>query len=119
VHVRVEHAFGALKGCFQSLRELQIPIHSAKDVQYAVNWVICCLILHNMIIQFEERRYGEKLVQRKESETWARNEIQVEVEHEPAGADINDGSPGQVFCHRLMNLILDSPLQPQAIQRDE
>ncbi|KIK73221.1 hypothetical protein PAXRUDRAFT_68297, partial [Paxillus rubicundulus Ve08.2h10] len=51
-----EHAFGALKGRFQSLRELRHSIHSAKDVQYTVNWVICCLILHNMIIRFEERR---------------------------------------------------------------
>ncbi|KIK73962.1 hypothetical protein PAXRUDRAFT_177025, partial [Paxillus rubicundulus Ve08.2h10] len=90
-----------------------------KDVQYTVNWVICCLIPHNMIIRFEERRYGEKSVQRKESETWARNEIQVVAETQPAGADMNDGSPGQVFCQTLMNLILDSPSQPGAIRQDE
>ncbi|KIK74626.1 hypothetical protein PAXRUDRAFT_175107, partial [Paxillus rubicundulus Ve08.2h10] len=116
----VEHAFGALKGWFQSLRELQLPVHSEKDLQYAVNWVICCLVLHNMIIQFEERLYGEKSPQRKESETWARNEVpHVEAENEPVVADMNDGSPGQAFRQRLMNLILNSPHQPRAIQRDK
>ncbi|KIK76956.1 hypothetical protein PAXRUDRAFT_168291 [Paxillus rubicundulus Ve08.2h10] len=116
VCVCVEHAFGALKGCFQSLQELWHSIHSTKDLQYAVNWVIFCLILHNMIIQFEEGWYGEKLVQRKELETWARTEIQVETETELAEANMNDSSPGQVFCQTFMNILLYSPSQPEEIQ---
>ncbi|KIK76855.1 hypothetical protein PAXRUDRAFT_168574, partial [Paxillus rubicundulus Ve08.2h10] len=69
------------------------PVHSEKDLQYVVNWVICYLVLHNMIIQFEERLYRVKLPQRKKSETWARNEVpHVEAENEPVGADMNDGS---------------------------
>ncbi|KIJ61941.1 hypothetical protein HYDPIDRAFT_77016, partial [Hydnomerulius pinastri MD-312] len=55
VRVRVEHAFGALKGRFQSLRELRLQMRTMKDMKIAVHWVQCCIILHNMIIRFEER----------------------------------------------------------------
>ncbi|KAF8545964.1 hypothetical protein OG21DRAFT_1479735 [Imleria badia] len=54
VCVCVEHAFAALKGRFQSLQELHIRIQSPGDMTYTVHWVQCCIILHNMIIQFEE-----------------------------------------------------------------
>ncbi|KAG2055851.1 hypothetical protein BDR06DRAFT_1044727 [Suillus hirtellus] len=36
-----------------SLRELCINIQTEKDLQVAVHWIKCCLILHNMIICFE------------------------------------------------------------------
>ncbi|KIK82466.1 hypothetical protein PAXRUDRAFT_77190, partial [Paxillus rubicundulus Ve08.2h10] len=52
--VHVEHAFAALKGCFQSLHELRHPVGNEKELQYVIHWVNCCLILHNMIIRFEE-----------------------------------------------------------------
>ncbi|KIK74613.1 hypothetical protein PAXRUDRAFT_94559, partial [Paxillus rubicundulus Ve08.2h10] len=58
IHVWVEHTFAALKGCFQSLQELRHPIQDEEELQYVIHWVNCCLILHNMVIQFEERRYG-------------------------------------------------------------
>ncbi|KIK90913.1 hypothetical protein PAXRUDRAFT_150852, partial [Paxillus rubicundulus Ve08.2h10] len=102
-----------------SLQELQLPVHSAKYMQYAVNWVVCCLVLHNMMIQFEARQYGEKSVQRKDSEMWEMNELpHMEEANEQAGANVNDGSPGQVFHQRLMDLILDSSDQPRAICQD-
>jgi len=53
---RVEHAFAALKGRFQSLQDLRQNINSADDLQAAVHWIQYCLILHNMIIRFEEHR---------------------------------------------------------------
>ncbi|KIK94030.1 hypothetical protein PAXRUDRAFT_90392, partial [Paxillus rubicundulus Ve08.2h10] len=58
IHVRVEHAFAALKGHFQSLRELHHLVRNEKELQYVIHWVNSCLILHNMIIRGEERRYG-------------------------------------------------------------
>ncbi|KIJ67140.1 hypothetical protein HYDPIDRAFT_74457, partial [Hydnomerulius pinastri MD-312] len=47
------HAFAALKGRFQSLRELRHNIQTEADLHFAMYWVQCCLILHNMIIRFE------------------------------------------------------------------
>ncbi|KIK79844.1 hypothetical protein PAXRUDRAFT_160161, partial [Paxillus rubicundulus Ve08.2h10] len=71
--------------------ELPLPVRSAKDMQYAVNWVVFCLVLHNMIIWFEERWYGEKSVQRKDLEKWERNEMpHMEEGDEQAGENVND-----------------------------
>ena len=55
VRVRAEHAISLLKGGFQSLRELRIQIGSHKIHKWAILWVRCCVILHNLIIQFEEK----------------------------------------------------------------
>ncbi|KIM56459.1 hypothetical protein SCLCIDRAFT_52193, partial [Scleroderma citrinum Foug A] len=54
VRVHVEHAFATLKGGFQSLRELRVKIQTEKDIKVAVYWIMSCIILHNMIICFEE-----------------------------------------------------------------
>ena len=50
----MEHAFAALKGCFQSIRELQLVMRTQENVKVAMHWIQCCLILHNMMLQFEE-----------------------------------------------------------------
>jgi hypothetical protein len=54
VHIHAEHAIGCLKGQFQSLRELHIQISSHKLHKWAILWVRCCIILHNLIIQFKD-----------------------------------------------------------------
>ncbi|KIM59687.1 hypothetical protein SCLCIDRAFT_75451, partial [Scleroderma citrinum Foug A] len=53
IRVRVEHAFVALKGRFQSLRELRLKMNNNHDLHIAVYWVTCCMILHNMVVHFE------------------------------------------------------------------
>ncbi|KAG2754069.1 hypothetical protein P692DRAFT_201704896, partial [Suillus brevipes Sb2] len=47
------HAFAALKGQFQSLQELCLNIHTERELLIAVHWIMCCIILHNMIIRFK------------------------------------------------------------------
>ncbi|KAH7919059.1 hypothetical protein BV22DRAFT_968194, partial [Leucogyrophana mollusca] len=54
VRVRSEHLFGALKGRFQSLKELRFQIQSERQLEYANMWTRCIFILHNMIIKIEE-----------------------------------------------------------------
>ncbi|KAE9387071.1 hypothetical protein BT96DRAFT_838206, partial [Gymnopus androsaceus JB14] len=47
-HIRVEHAFGKLKGCFPSLKEMG----SHKKVQEMYKVIEVLLILHNMCINY-------------------------------------------------------------------
>jgi hypothetical protein len=42
-----------LKGRFQALCELQIQITSPKHHKWAIAFVQCCIILHNLILRFE------------------------------------------------------------------
>lgn len=53
IRIRSEHTIGLLKGRFQSLRELRIQISSRKRHLWAIIWIRCCIILHNLIIIFE------------------------------------------------------------------
>ncbi|KAG2342726.1 hypothetical protein BDR05DRAFT_867603, partial [Suillus weaverae] len=55
VHVHSEHFFSSIKGQFKSLRELCIPIQSQKDLNYANMWIHSCFILHNLIVEIEEK----------------------------------------------------------------
>ena len=91
VHVCVEHVFAALKGRFQSLCELHLQIHLLKDLRITVYWVQCCLILHNMMIRFEEK------LQLQSTESWA---IQEDVDKGGVGqvaVQVEEGTPGQHF----------------------
>ncbi|KIK22273.1 hypothetical protein PISMIDRAFT_102807 [Pisolithus microcarpus 441] len=54
--IRVEHAFSVLKGQFQSLHKLQLKVAKDKDLHVTIHWIMCCMILHNMIIQFESNQ---------------------------------------------------------------
>ena len=63
VRVHVEHAFAVLKGRFQTLQSLHLQMNSLKDVQIAIHWIQCCLILHNMIIWFEDKLNVESTIQ--------------------------------------------------------
>ena len=42
-----------MKGRFQSLKELRIQISSELRHEYAKFWVICCIIIHNLVIDIE------------------------------------------------------------------
>lgn len=53
VRVRSEHAIGLLKGRFQSLRELRIQIGNESQHEWALVWIRCCIILHNIILDIE------------------------------------------------------------------
>lgn len=101
VRVCVEHAFAALKGRFQSLRELRIRIRSQDDMTYAVHWVQCCIILHNMIIRFEDT------LGRESTMGWAREEARdLPRDLDPVVMEIPDGTPGQRFRVKLMREML-------------
>ena len=47
--VRNEHAIDILKGCWSSLREIENQLRSPKELNYFIDWVIVCVLLHNML----------------------------------------------------------------------
>ncbi|KIK75492.1 hypothetical protein PAXRUDRAFT_172694, partial [Paxillus rubicundulus Ve08.2h10] len=99
-----EHAFAALKGRFQSLCELHLWIQTEEDLHVAVYWVESCLILHNMIVQFEEGCHGEM----EGTVQWAISEGQGSVDRDE---EIHPGQPtgmeGQRFWAHLMQKLFN------------
>ena len=77
------------------------------DLHVAVYWIECCLILHNMIIVFEENRRmrGEQV----ESVGWAREEAAVYGDDaDPAvGLEQPRGTEGQQFRSYLAEKLFD------------
>ncbi|KAG2745057.1 hypothetical protein P692DRAFT_20742656, partial [Suillus brevipes Sb2] len=112
----VEHTFAVLKGRFQSLRELRFRIQTEKDLEFSVQWIKCCIILHNMIIHFETNHHKQDGTY-KNSLKWARVEGEdfIPEEYEaPDGDEVvgnrtYDGTPGQATRARLMDELFDSP----------
>ena len=56
LHVRSEHAMGALKGRFQCLQGLRLQINSKSDHIKACHWVTIAIILHNIIVELEDNK---------------------------------------------------------------
>ena len=65
IRIRVEHAIRLLKGRFQSLFELRIQIYTHEKHLWAIMWIRCCIILHNLILKIEaendHREWREEL----------------------------------------------------------
>jgi hypothetical protein len=55
--VRCEHAIGWLKGRFQSLRELRLTLKNEKHIDYAIQWIQTCIVLHNFCLDWEDKMY--------------------------------------------------------------
>ena len=105
-----------LKGRFQSLRELRLNIRKEKDVQIAVHWIQCCIILHNMIIRFENH-HRKQDGEYEGSLEWAHVEGEAFMSHESEDPDGDEsvgdrsyeGTLGQATHLRLMGKLFDSP----------
>jgi len=85
IRIRSEHAVGALKGRFQSLRGLRQYINTREDHEAAVEWVRTCLILHNLIL------YHEPASDDLREYEWFLNDIPMP--HEGADAFVWNGQP--------------------------
>ncbi|KAG2346325.1 hypothetical protein BDR05DRAFT_858502, partial [Suillus weaverae] len=111
--VRVEHTFAALKGRFQSLQELRFRIQKENDLEFCVQWIKCCIILHNMIIHFKTHHCKQDGTY-ESTLKWARQEGQDFIPQDVEGPDGNDvvcdrsyeGTPGQITCAKLMDQLL-------------
>lgn len=103
VRICIEHAFAALKGHFQSLRELRTHVQKTQDIKYAVHWVQRCLILHNMVIRFEEALGTSSTM------PWAQQECNnLDKGGENIVVHVPVGSPGQLFRADLMGKLFEA-----------
>ncbi|KIN98686.1 hypothetical protein M404DRAFT_157264, partial [Pisolithus tinctorius Marx 270] len=91
VCIHIEHAFAALKGRSQILHELHLKIWNERDVKVAVYWVMCCIILHNMVICFEEEMVGSI----EPSSRWAMEEGSGQQDSDMVVVGEAVGTPGQ------------------------
>ena len=87
----VEHAFAALKGCFQLLWELWLRMRTQQDLHTVVYWITCCMILHNMIMRFKAKQLGEGLMR------WAIREADWEDANDDVREELEGETPGQQF----------------------
>ena len=104
----MEHAFAALKNRFQSLQELRHPLQHDKHLTYISYWVQCCLILHNMVIQFEEH-CGIKST--TEESALQAHVPEVDIDHDVDGVGPGDtsyqGTPGHQVRAKSMDHLLN------------
>ena len=111
MRVRTEHFYGSLKGRFQSLLDLQFQIQTQAKLDYAITWVRCCLILHNLIIEIEEELGVRSSITEFEQERrgWDPRRDNQEEESNKEEPEVDDGlahSTGQAFRQQLMNELL-------------
>lgn len=111
--MRVEHAFAALKGRFQCLRELRHPLQNDEQLKYHSYWIMCCLILHNMIIRFEEQRGissgrggTENWALRTEGSDLIPPEQEEDFDIDEVGDTSSEGTTGHQACAQLMEYLL-------------
>jgi hypothetical protein len=50
----IEHVNGILKGRFSSLKGIRIQVKTATDFQRINEWITVCLILHNILLRFND-----------------------------------------------------------------
>lgn len=103
-----------MKGRFQSLKELRIQINSQKRHQFANLWIICCIILHNLIIRIED--CSNRLDPQEFRDLIAEGGQEDHVD-DLQGATFtvgstSTGSPGQLFREQVMTALFDSHLSP-------
>jgi len=103
--MRVEHAFAALKGRFQLLHELRLRLKKDNDLHVAIYWIMCCMILHNMVVRFEDK-------QREESGEcgtmdWAIGVAGGSDEGTDDGNEEGGGTQGQRFRGLLMTWLFE------------
>lgn len=114
IRIRAEHTMGLLKGRFQSLRELRIQVRDKEKHEWAVTWIRCCIILHNMIISIEgedgDAGWRRSLIGEVESESDPDNVQGSNGTGDVRRVDHEEGHPGPAFRRELMNKLLQSHL---------
>lgn len=115
----MEHANGLLKEQFQSLRELRVHISNCKWYLWAILWIRCCIILHNLILKLEESddkpwqdtlcdigRFGGDEGDRAHHREETEEDGTEDSSHDDVEKESDYPSSGSVFRRRLLSHIL-------------
>ncbi len=81
----VEHVMGLLKVRWSSLRGMRVLIHQERDTKKANDWIVACLILHNMVMSFKDN--WEENLEDEEFEDDDNAEEEIETE---TGTDLRE-----------------------------
>lgn len=122
IRIRVEHAIGLLKGRFQSLFQLRIQVYTHEKHLWAIMWIRCCIILHNLILRIEAGNinsdWREELYRVWDSvegnEHRRRHELGLDDSESGEETDLQHArrqvtSDGQRFRRKVMNDLFNSP----------
>jgi hypothetical protein len=93
---------------------MRFRIQTQRNLSHAIEWIHCCFILHNLIVDIErELKLDSSLAEFRE-------EAPVEEENSGADEDQEDGneepevnddlatSTGQAFRRQVMNILLEN-----------
>lgn len=97
IRIDIEHAFGILKGRWQSLSGLRVRISNHKRYQFAVQWIVACTVLHNILIQ-EGDEWEE------EEGWWTEEEIQ---EHDEILGEVQGTLGGSQRREQVKQVVLN------------
>ena len=90
--IMIEHVNGILKSTFASLKGLSTQIRDVKDLKKVSKWVLVCLILHNLMIQFHDlewERDGEDADEVNEVEDELLNQVSTTAQERRARVQVN------------------------------
>jgi len=66
--IMVEHVMGILKGRWGSLRGLRLKIKEKEDTEKVNKWIVCCIILHNIVTGFNDN-WSDEVIEGDEEYT--------------------------------------------------
>lgn len=54
IRIDIEHAFGMLKGRWNSLTGLRLCLYNEQQYEYMVQWITACVVLHNILLTLSD-----------------------------------------------------------------
>ena len=102
-----------LKGTFQSLKEIRIPLINTKRHKIIIMWARVCIILHNLIIRIEGDNFDEE---------WREHlrrvgDVGDDMNEDDGPEDVLEQAqrrletPGQRFRLKVMDDLFNSPFR--------
>lgn len=110
--VRVEQAIGILKAKWASLRQLRHEIRTKKDIERACDWILACMILHNMFIEedVDEGELHDALGEMREAESGRVAAMQCESQTS------SSFSPGEKMRQAVVAQTLQEKIRRHSMQ---